>query len=38
MEADKMFALLMGEHPELRRQFIQENASSVDLADTYGTM
>ncbi len=38
MEADKMFSLLMGEHPELRRQFIQENAASVDSADTYGSM
>ena len=38
MEADKMFYLLMGEHPELRRQFIQENAASVDSADTYGSM
>ncbi len=38
VEADKMFTLLMGEHPEHRRQFIQENASSVDSADTYGGM
>lgn len=38
VEADKMFMLLMGEHPELRRQFIQENASIVDSADTYGEM
>jgi len=38
IEADKMFALLMGEHPELRRKFIQENAASVDVANTYGEM
>lgn len=38
IEADKMFSLLMGEHPELRRQFIQENAGSVDAANTYGEM
>lgn len=38
MEADKMFSLLMGENPELRRKFIQENATIVDSADTYGTM
>lgn len=38
VEADKMFSLLMGEHPELRRQFIQENAAIVDSADTYGSM
>jgi DNA gyrase subunit B len=29
VEADKMFALLMGEQPELRRQFIEENAKLV---------
>ncbi len=38
VEADKMFMLLMGEHPELRRQFIQENAAFVDAAGTYGEM
>ncbi|MBO7736456.1 MAG: DNA topoisomerase (ATP-hydrolyzing) subunit B [Clostridia bacterium] len=38
MEADKMFSLLMGEHPELRRQFITENAGMVDKNDTYGGM
>jgi len=38
IEADKMFSLLMGEHPELRRQFIQENAALVDAANTYGEM
>lgn len=29
MEADKMFNLLMGENPALRRQFIEENATLV---------
>ncbi len=38
VEADKMFSLLMGENPELRRQFITENAAMVDKADTYGGM
>jgi DNA gyrase subunit B len=38
VEADKMFSLLMGEHPELRRQFITENAAMVDKNDTYGGM
>ena len=38
IEADKMFTLLMGDSPELRRQFITENAAMVDKADTYGGM
>ncbi|MGN1235053.1 MAG: toprim domain-containing protein, partial [Christensenellaceae bacterium] len=29
VEADKMFSILMGEKPELRRQFIAENANLV---------
>ncbi len=33
IEADKMFALLMGEQPELRRQFIEENAKLVEELD-----
>ncbi|MGN0806888.1 MAG: DNA topoisomerase subunit B [Candidatus Coproplasma sp.] len=33
VEADKMFALLMGEQPELRRQFIEENAKLVEELD-----
>ncbi|MGN1373413.1 MAG: DNA topoisomerase subunit B [Candidatus Coproplasma sp.] len=33
VEADKMFALLMGEQPELRRQFIEENAKLVEDLD-----
>ena len=32
-EADKMFALLMGEQPELRRQFIEDNAKLVEELD-----
>ena len=29
MEADKMFTILMGESPALRRQFIEQNATLV---------
>ncbi len=29
VEADKMFTILMGESPALRRQFIEENATLV---------
>ena len=28
-EADKIFSMLMGEEPELRRQFIEQNARLV---------
>ncbi len=33
VEADKTFALLMGDQPELRRQFIEENAKLVEELD-----
>ncbi len=33
VEADRMFALLMGEQPELRRKFIEENAKLVEELD-----
>ena len=33
VEADKYFSLLMGEQPELRRQFIEENAKLVEEPD-----
>ncbi len=33
IEADKTFALLMGEQPELRRKFIEENAKLVEELD-----
>ena len=33
VEADKMFALLMGEQPELRRKFIEDNAKLVEELD-----
>ena len=33
VEADKMFSILMGESPGLRRQFIEENATLVKVLD-----
>ncbi|MCD8200647.1 MAG: type IIA DNA topoisomerase subunit B [Clostridia bacterium] len=33
IEADKYFAMLMGEEPDLRRQFIEENATLVEELD-----
>ena len=33
MEADEIFSVLMGEKPELRRQFIVENAKLVEELD-----
>ena len=32
-EADQMFTILMGEKPELRREFIQQNATLVEDLD-----
>ena len=32
-EADNTFSILMGEQPELRRQFIEENATLVKELD-----
>ena len=29
MKADEIFSILMGEHPELRREFIEQNATLV---------
>ena len=33
VEANEMFSVLMGEKPELRRQFIEQNAGLVDTKD-----
>lgn len=33
VEADRLFSLLMGEQPELRRQFIEDNAKLVEELD-----
>jgi len=33
IEADRLFSLLMGEQPELRRQFIEDNAKLVEELD-----
>ena len=33
VEADKIFASLMGEQPELRRKFIDDNAKLVEELD-----
>ena len=33
VEADRLFSLLMGDQPELRRQFIEENAKLVEELD-----
>ena len=32
-EADQIFSLLMGEQPELRREFIEQNAKLVEDLD-----
>ena len=32
-EADRIFTILMGEEPELRRQFIEQNATLVKELD-----
>ena len=36
VEADRLFSMLMGEEPELRRQFIEENAKLVTDLDIQG--
>ena len=33
VEADRLFTLLMGEDPELRREFIEQNAKLVEDLD-----
>ena len=33
MQAEEMFSILMGERPELRRQFIEDNATLVQELD-----
>ena len=33
IEADRLFTLLMGEDPELRREFIEQNAKLVEDLD-----
>lgn len=33
IEADRLFSILMGEQPELRREFIEQNAKLVTELD-----